>query len=203
MTATEKSVSVMPFAVEARTPRNQDVMIQGIGNVKLRGAVSASVEMFDKQMAEDGEDLGVQPAGAKIHPGIGELPGEILYVNAAEGTWKTRDPLFGKQEKLDRIKTVLDREREVRTADRLRGIKPREGELGRAEMKSLCRELISLLDAREVKLVKGVRPTTEDVDALPGRYLLNQTNLSGFRQPRYEDEYEDWVDKMHGITKGG
>lgn len=202
---TEKTASVMPFAIEARTPRNQDLMIQCLGGMKLRGAVSATVEVFDHTWtdldadSEDGERL-TMPTPAKVIPGVGDLPGEQLYVNPVTGEWKTFDPLYKKEAVLDRIRRAIkNRGGVANVGERLRGIKARSGRVDADTMKTLCRELLCFIEAKEARVVKGICPDRDDVDELPGRYLLNWSNRSKWHQPRYEDQVDRWTEKLNQL----
>lgn len=203
MSTKEESVAVTPFAVEARTPRNQDVMIQNLGRMRLRGAVSSSVEVYDKQWeSEDGsEEIPTRPASAKLIDGIAETPGMILYINPASREWKVVDPMYDDEKKLSRIAKAMKRALGmINVGEKLQGIAPKSGKLGPDEMKSLCKEVVCLVEASEMKVVKGIAPSMEDVDQLPGRYLLNWSNLNQWKQPRYEDEYDNWVNRMGQIS---
>jgi hypothetical protein len=200
----KRKVSVTPFVIEARTPRNNDLIVQCLNNLRLRGAVRASVEVFDKTWDEDEfeEEKETRPVGAKIISGVGELPGEQLYINPAELTWKTSDPMHGQDSKLERIAKAMKRALGMASVgQKLRGKKPREGRIDEDMMKSLCREILCFIVAEEARVVKGIQPTPEDVDDLPGRYLLNPANLNNWHQPRYEDEYEPWVRKLHDLSE--
>ena len=204
-TATEKKVAVTPFTVEARTPRNQDLLIQCLDGLRLRGAVSSTVEIFDKQWQAESPDEEEEtvPSPAKTIPGVGELPGEQLYVNPATGEWKTFDPLFRKENVLERIRKAMRRQSGMsNVGERLQGIKPRSGKVDRDRMKTLCRELLCLVESKEARVVKGIAPTAEDVDELPGRYLLNWSNRSKWHQPKYEDQLDGWTDKVNQLTEG-
>jgi hypothetical protein len=201
-TTTEKKreVSVAPFAIEARTPRNQDIMIQSIGQMRLRGAVSASVQAFDRTWEdEDQEDaeMPTRPVSAKLIEGVGELPGMQLYVNPATCEWKTADPLYKKEKALKKLQKALSNALGVAAVDqRLEGMKPRSGKLGQDEMKTLCRELLCFIEAGDAKVVKGMAPEREEIDELPGDYLLNWSQKDKWRQPRYEKDYENWADRV-------
>ena len=198
MSVTEKAVSVRPFAIEADTPRNGDLIIQSLGLLRLRGAVSASVMVFDKQWNEEDYEEGEQtrPAPARLIDGIGELPGVCLFVNPGKLEWELKDPLYKKENKLEFIRKALRRVRGVRsTGDRLQGMKPQKGTVDVDTMKSLCRELLCFIEADEARVIKGTKPTMEDIEAMPGRFLLNNVNMSGWMQPKYEDQYLDWVNR--------
>jgi len=203
-TVMEKKVSVTPFTIEARTPRNQDLLIQCLDGMRLRGAVSATVELFDKQW--QGEDFDSEtetvPSPAKVIPGVGELPGEQLHVNPATGEWKTFDPLYKKDGVLERIRKAIKRGTGIsNVGERLQGVKSRKGRVDPDRMKTLCRELLCFVEAKEARVVKGITPTTEDIDELPGRYLLNWSDRGKWHQPRYEDQLTDWTRRVNQLTE--
>ena len=203
VTEKKKSVSVMPFVISAKHPRNCDVAIQSLGLV-LRGAVSATVEIFDKQWSEEDFEEGksTRPAGAKIVDGVGELPGMQLQVDPAGCRWKAVDPLYKDEKRLTRIKKAMKRAVGISVSDNLGGVPPKEGRVDVHTMKTLCRELLCFLESGEIRMVKGTAPTLENIDELPGRYLLNASNMMNWHQPRFEKDYEPWVDKMSQISGG-
>lgn len=194
----KRAVSVTKFAIEARTPRNQDLMIQSLGKMRLRGAVSAMVETLDKTREEGDEDeIPVRRMGAKLIEGVGELPGMCLYVDPAVCSWKIADPLYKDEKTMDQVAKAMQRTRGAIVVDRkLRGMKPKSGRLGRDEMKTLCKELLCFIEAGDAKVVHGIAPTSEDIDELPGDYLLNWTNTEKWRQPRYAKDYEKWANRV-------
>ena len=129
-----------------------------------------------------------------MHPGIGELPGMWLSVNPATGEWRSEDPLYRQEGKLERIRLALSKAFGIKVVDqKLKGIRSRSGKVDENTMKTLCLELLGFLEADEARLVKGTRPTKEEIDELPGRYLLNWSNLNKWQQPKFADQYDHWV----------
>jgi hypothetical protein len=63
-------------------------------------------------------------------------------------------------------------------------------------MKTLCCEVLSLLDETAVKVVKGNPPSLEDVNGMAGEFLLNPGSQVRNTQPRYERDYESWVEQL-------
>jgi len=189
-----------PFVVEAKTLRNQDLIIQNLDGIRLRGAVQATIEVFDRGWQdEDDEDdpdemkMVTRPAPANIVDGIGELPGERLYVNPGTGEWKTQDPLFEKKTKLERIRLALRRAIGFGVVgQKLRGMKPRSGKIDADQMKSLCLELACFVEAKEARAVRGQVPTLEEIEGMKGRRLLNWMNRQNWKQPKYADQLEEW-----------
>jgi len=200
---TKKASSVMPFVIEANTPRNQDLMIQNLERLRLRGAVHATVEVFDKLYADEDDDreTPTRPTGAKIIEGVPELPGMQLYVNPTELRWEMKDPICKDERLLEKIANAMSEFRgSTIVGQKLRGMKPKSGTIGRDEMKTLCAELLCFIDADEAKVIKGMAPSKEDIDELPGRYLLNWSGLDDWKQPRYADEYDEWIRRSHNMS---
>jgi len=203
MTEKKKSVSVMPFVISAQHPRNCDVAIQSL-NLVLRGSVSATVETFDKQWSEEEFEEGkaTRPMAAKIVDGVGELPGMQLQVDPAGCRWKVVDPLYKDEKRLSRLKRAMKRAVGISVSDNLGGVPSKEGKIDIHMMKTLCRELLCFIESGEIQVVKGTAPTLEDIEELPGEFLLNASNIMNWRQPRFEKDYEGWVDKMSQISGG-
>jgi len=201
-----RSVTVPPFEVEVHTPRNQDIMVQCLGNMRLRGAVRSTVDVFDKQWLDDdedqdAEDLPTRSAPARLIEGISDLPGMRIMIHPGELKWKVYDPLHKKEKTFKKIKRAMKRAFGViSVGDTLGGVKPRMGVMDEHTMKSFIREILCFIISEEVRVVKGVAPSIEDVNALPGRYLLNNSNVGNWHQPRFEDQYNTWVDDMNRIS---
>lgn len=196
----EKGISPTPFVIEARTSRNQDLLIQNLDGMRLRGAVRATVEVFDRSWAQEDEDDDpdemqpmVRPAPANLIDGIGELSGERLYVNPETGEWKTQDPLCEKKTTLERVRMAMRRALGFAiVGQKLRGMKPRKGTVNSDQMKSLCEELLCFVEADEAKVVKGRVPSREEIKQMKGRTLQNWMNRQNWKQPKYRDQLDDW-----------
>jgi hypothetical protein len=63
-------------------------------------------------------------------------------------------------------------------------------------MKSLCRELIWVVESNHGRVVKGAIPNLEEVDDLPGHYLLNPGSRIYNSQPTYEKDWDEWVSQL-------
>lgn len=203
----KKSVSPSPFVIEACTPRNQDLLVQNLDGLRLRGAVHATVEVFDRawQQEDDPDDpdemrSSTRPAPARLVDGIGELPGERLYVNPATGEWKTQDPLYDKKSTLERIRVAIRRHLGfAAVGQKLQGMKPRTGKVDPDRMKSLCMELHCFVEAGEAKVVKGRMPSAEEIKCMLGRPLLNWMNRQSWKQPKYVDQLDDWERRVNQL----
>jgi len=195
-TSTKKTVvSVLPFGIEADHPRNSDLMIQAIQQ-RLRSAIKATKEVFDR---EDGEQT-TRPASARNIDGIpGNIPGMQLHVDPGECTYKVVDPLQGDEETLEKIQRAMQRNSGVRVARTLKGVKPVEGVLGPDEMKTLVREVLNLINSGEARRVRGDEFDMDDVNDLPGDFLLNPSNVGNYHQPRYEKDLREWKENLNRV----
>jgi hypothetical protein len=184
--------SVKPFGVQIDTPRNSDVMLQGIdGGCRLRGAIAASKTVKDAKTGE--EKL---PRDASRHLGaLPAIPGMEIHVNPAKRTYSIVDPLHGNTVLCELISRAL-REDGRPFAGEIRGVEPRNGELDVDRMKTLCRELVWLLKSDHAKMIKGIRPDLDDIEDLPGKYLLNPGSRVANMQPRYEEDFSEWVQNL-------
>lgn len=192
-----KAMIVPPFGIEIDHPRNCDVMLQTIPNCRLRGAVSASKGTVVN--TQDPDNSPVIPEGqAMFLGGLPPIPGMQIHVNPAECRYKIIDPIHGNDAFCKRLEKALASKNVV--FNDLAGVPPREDTLDEHRMKTLCRELIQIMESGWAKLVKGPKPSVEDVDEMPGRYLLNPGSRVPSGQPMYEDEYDEYV---AGLRKVG
>lgn len=201
-------LQLSPFVIEARTPRNQDLLIQNLDGLRLRGAVQVTVEVFNNSQTQDMDEEdgpnGSRPktftAPARLIDGIGELPGELLHVNPRTGEWRTEDPLYNNKTVLERVRNAIRRTMGFSVVGQeLRGVKPRSGVLNKDRMKSLCEELLCFVESREARVVKGRMPTREEIEQMEGRVLLNWMNRQSWKQPKYRDEYEAWEQRINRL----
>jgi len=129
------------------------------------------------------------------------IPGMQLTVYPEKCSYRIYDPLTDDEDMCDRIQKVMDDRGVFRSSSKLRGVPTRTGTLDQHRFKSLCRELLWLLDANHAKMVKGVQPTMEDVGELPGDYLLNPGSQVNNTQPRFEREWDAWYSRL--VQSGG
>lgn len=183
-----KVFPVAPFAIEADHPRNCDLLLQGIPNGRLRGALRSSKPVLDNDGVER------TPLDQVRHLGqLPPIPGMQLHVKPKDGSYMIYDPLTEDEALLLRIKRAINESRPYRTGEKLAGVPKQLGTLDADGMKTLVREMLNLVEANEAKLVKGTLPTREEVDLMPGDYLLNPGLRSRTSQPRYEKDLEDYV----------
>jgi len=186
-------VSVSPFEIEAVHPRNCDLYIQVTGT-RLRSRIRPVKEVFDRR---EGEQI-TRPTSAKV---VDELPGEIvgmrMQVRPGDLTFKVLDTID--DDTLKQVQKAMKAHSGVAVSEKLRGVKEQEGKLNKDEMKTLVRELVRIVQSGEAKVTKGTLPDMVDVDDLPGKYLLNSRNLSNWHQPRYEEDVEEWTEKLNRL----
>ena len=189
--STVREIIVAPFAIEADHPRNSDLLLQCIPNCRLRSAISGS-KGIENQAGDEMVPLD-QARGLAAFP---RTPGMQLSVDPAGLRCIVSDPLFQNEALCDRITTYM-KDRFGYTSDKkVRGVPPREEVLDVHQMKSLCRELLNIVNSGEAKIVKGQLPDLEEITELPGHFLLNPGLRTATTQPRYEKDWDQWVDRL-------
>lgn len=185
--------AVIPsFGIEINHPRNCDVLIQSLPGCRLRSQIDGSKPVIGK----DGEEAIPldQSHGMASCP---KVPGMEIHVNPEELTVVIRDPLNDDEPLLERLTAWLRKRTPLRTADKIRGVPTRTEKVDAHVMKTLCRELVTIVQLGHGRRAAGVVPDVEDVDELPGRYLLNPGLRTATTQPRYEDQWDKWVSELH------
>ena len=185
MTATE-TIIVPAFGIEARHPRFADLFIQSIPGCRLRSKTGPVITNVDGT---------VRTLQTKGHSPP-EVPGMQLHVNPAALTYVILDPLNDDEDAKARIRKYLQLTTGTRVDSNLKGATTVKGELNPHQMKTLCREICNLLDEGDAKTVKGASPDREDVDELPGNYLLNPGLRTQSSQPMFEKDYDGWIDRL-------
>ena len=185
--------AVGSFAIMADHPLLADLLLQSIPGCRLRSAISAN------KTAKNGARIGRDQASL-----LGQFPnlqGMELHVNPAKLTYVVLDPLAEDEPTCERIKKLMDSLGPFRTGDKLRGVPTQKGTLDLHRMKTLVREMIWLVEAGEARVVKGVLPTMDQVESLPGRTLLNAGSRVPNMQPVFEDQWDAWLNSL--IRAGG
>ncbi len=191
-TAIAKDIVVTPFGVEIDTPRNGDLVLASIPGCRLRGGLDSTKPAFDSKTGDAVLPLDqVRTLGQ-----FPKIPGMQLHVNPAELTYIITDPLRGNEDLCERIRLRLVNIGAFSVGNKLDGVPPQKGKLDVHRMKTLCRELINVLEANEAKMVKGPKPELEDVDDLPGNYLLNPGSVVMNAQPTFEKDWDAWYEKL-------
>lgn len=193
-TATEErsAVTVLPFGIEADHPRNSDLLIQCIPGCRLRSAISGTKPCVDAKTG----DLRV-PRDQAAHLGsFPQTPGMQLHVDPAKLTYVIYDPLRENEDLCAKVTKYLREECGASSTTVIKGLPPLEGKLDVHRMKSLCREMVWLVNSKEAKKCKGVVPTLQDVEEMPGHFLLNPGARVQTTQPVYEKDFPDWVERL-------
>jgi hypothetical protein len=182
---------VAPFGIEIDQKRNSDVLLQSIPGMRLRSAIEASRPIIGK----DGEPMVPvdQSMGLRAFP---TTPGMQIHVNPQTCTYKVVDPLRGNEALCERIRRFLDQHSPMAADRKVDGVPTQEGKLDKHRMKTLCREMLWLLESGDAKVCMGAKPGMMDVNDLPGHYLLNPGSRVQNTQPMFEKDWDEWVDRL-------
>ncbi len=182
----------MPWGIEADHPRNCDLLLQGVQGVRLRSAIDGAKSAPDMKTGEP-----MVPLDQSRHlASFPKTPGMQIHINPVKLTYAIIDPLRDNTEMLHRIERHLQQFNGQRPTGRLNGMPPREGKLDPHQMKTLCREMLNLVEAGEAKVCRGDKPDLDDVERMPGYFLLNPGSQVHNGQPRYEKDFQGWVDNL-------
>jgi hypothetical protein len=122
-------------------------------------------------------------------------PGMQLHVDPGSNSYEVIDPLYKDEKTLEQIARYFREQGNFTIGDKIAGKPPMKGTLDPHRMKSLCRELLFIVNSKEGALVKGTL-SIEDIEDLPGRFLLNPGSQVPNTQPIYEDEFPSWVENL-------
>ena len=194
--AEEKKTTVFPFAIEFDSCSNSDYKLNSLPEYKFRSALKTHRTVMDNETGEEAVPVDMIQ-GLSMLPTI---PGMQLHVNPTDRTFEIIDPLCDRQDLTDRIAKVINSQGAIRADKGVRGVPTVKGNLDVHRMKTLCREMVMLLDAGEAELVKGVKPSLQAISKLPGKFLLNPGSQIQNNLPRYEEDYDVWLEnlKKHG-----
>lgn len=195
MEQTETECLVTPFEVEADHPRNCELLLQCIPNARLRSAFDGMKANVDSRGRPS-----VPVDQALMFASFPRLPGMRLLINPKELKYVISDPLHGDSMTCESVRQWMAQYQPMKTGTKVDGVPPQSGTLDVHRMKSLCREITTLVKDGQMKLVRGVLPTEEEVATMPGKFLLNPGSTVQNGQPRYEEDYEAWLERLH--TRG-
>ncbi len=192
----EKSaVVVVPFGIEADAPRNNQLLLQCVPGAELRSAIDGSKPVVDRKTG----DFMLPKDQANHLASFPKAPGMQIYVNPAALTYEISDPLYEDDKMCERITKWMKNNIPFDTETKVGGAPPLKGSLDQHRMKTLCRELFWLVDAGDAKRCQGVIPTLEDIEELPGEFLLNPGSRIGNTQPQFECNFDNWVTKLANL----
>lgn len=187
-----QSIVVAPFGIEADHPRNCDLLLQCLPNCRLRSALNGAKPAKDAKTGRPMIPLDQAREMSSLIP----IPGMQLHVNPLKRTWTIIDPLHDNKPLLLELSRHLRIMRKA-TASDFNGVPTSQGELDVHRMKSLVREMFTLVKDSEAVLVKGAMPSMDDIENLPGRFLLNPGARVHNGQPVYEDDLAGWEANLH------
>lgn len=187
-----REIIVAPFAIEADHPRNCDLMLQSIPGCRLRSAILGT------KGVETEKGYRVPQDQARHMASFPRVPGMIVKVVPHELKYYIKDPLVDNPEICERIKQWMNENTGI-LVQQIRGTPPRMGELDEHRMKTLCRELLRIVNCNEARLESGTLPDLGDIDQLPGDYLLNPGLQTTSTQPLYEKDWDAWVRNLSAM----
>lgn len=191
----KKTATIPPFTIEADHPRNCDLLLQSVPNCRLRSAIKASRTTLKNIASED--NTPVIPKDQARHLGsLPPIPGMRLMVNSAKLTYEVTDPLHEDKGLCDKIQAAMRSDDRPYLSGGVKGVPSQAGILDIHRMKTLCREIIHLLEAKHVVIRKGMPPKLDDVTELPGKFLLNPGSRVPNSQPTFEEDLSEYVDNL-------
>jgi len=182
---------VAPFGIEADHHTNSDLLIQAIPGCRLRSALRPR-PVKDRKTG----NMMISADQAAVLGKFPPVPGMQLHVNPAKLTYTIIDPLNDDEQLCDRIRQAINASSVTRVSGKLHGVETVKGKLDVHRMKTLVRELRWLLDSEDVKEVNGKVPEMEDIEELPGNFLLNPGARIPNSQPVFEKDWDAWVQNL-------
>ena len=192
MPETETEIIVAPWGIEIDTPRMADVLMQAVPGLRMRSAVDGSKGIKD---VKSGDMMVPQDQMQKLGS-FPKTPGQQIWVNPVELTYVVSDPLRDDEEMCARITRWVKRNMSIRLEGDVNGVERLQASLDQHRMKNLNREMLWLVDKGDAFVCRGKVPLLVQVNGLPGRYLQNPGARSGWNQPIYEDQMEEWLDRL-------
>lgn len=183
------------FTIQADHPRNSDLLVQSLINVKLRSTIKASRTVKDAKTGVERVPID-QAQGLGQYP---EIPGMTLAIDVKNLTYVVSDPLTKKPELCKQILAARNQQSGTRSQSDLGGVPTAEGKVDANTMKTLCREVAHMIKNKHVRVLDGAAPSIEQCDDIDGRYINNIGSPVPNSQPRYEDQMEGWVDNLHSV----
>ncbi len=192
-TAEKKSrCSVIPFGIEIDHPRNSPIALQSIIGMKVRSRTTATRTVKNRRTGHESVPIDQSMAYA----GFPTIPGMQLFVDPANLEYKVVDPLRDDRDLCDKLIAAM-KQQGTAVSDTMNGMPERKGTLDVHRIKTLCREMLWILDAKQANVIKGVKPDLEDIQDLDGEFLLNPGSRITNSQPRYECDWEEWVTQLN------
>jgi len=180
---------VLPWAIEIDHPTNSDVILQCIPGARLRTAINPHKGVMNRRLGYP-----VVPVDQAIGlAGFPQTPGMQVHLDVDRCEYKIIDPLYNNEVLLKQVQNFMANKHHMQRIGKLNGAAPITGKLDPHQIKSLCREMWHLVQAKEAKVVQGKMPSLNDIDGLRGHYLLNPGSIVPNTQPRYEKDLPNFV----------
>ena len=161
----------------------------------MRSTIKPTKTIFAR---EDGEMI-ERPTAARMIEGLpASIPGQQLLVDPAKGTYTLTVPIRDDEELCEKIRRAMSQQG-IHTDNKIKGVPKKTGTLDADAMKSLCREMLWLVDAGEAIVCDGVVPSMEDIEDLEGEFLTNACSMGDWKQPRYERDLPAWVETLNRL----
>lgn len=177
-----RPLNLPPFIVELGDDSNRTISLDTM-RLRLRGDFSLSKLHKRKQ---GGRDVG------QIMQQMPDIPGMRIMVDYHAQKCRIFDPLETPEYKdvLVRVNQVAQEATAVKqSGGKFTPVEAVEHKLDKDKMKTLCLELVRLVEDKQARVVAGELPTEEQLAAMPGRKLFDPWNNSP-RKPKYEDDAE-------------
>lgn len=188
--------TVSPFGVEIDHHRNDDVMLQAIPGARLRSSIDSNKGAVNQR----GET--VIPLDQSIGmSGLSKIPGQQIHVNPKSKAYAIIDPLNDDSNALEKLNRFLRSKGILARDASVKAVPKNEGTLDQHRMKTLVRELRWLVQSGDARVVGGRLPDQDDIDSLPGEYLLNPGSRVQNTQPMFEKDYESYLSRLQ--SSGG
>lgn len=177
------SSPVSPFVAEV-TGNCCDVIVQSIPGCKLRGAITHNRTIYNVRRQKK------ETAPSGVLPGTPAVPGMQLHVYPGSCKVKIVDPLRGDEELCIVLTNIMAANGKIGSKSNLDGVPEKEVKLDANRMKTLCREILWMVKDNMVVIKKGNPPVMEDIEQLPGHFLLNPGSQIPNRFPKFEKDLE-------------
>lgn len=191
-----RASSIAPFEIEVDHPRNSDVMFQGLYGV-INQRLRSRLKPATKTVATK-KQRSVIHAPQCVGQSLPEIPGMRLQVNPAQCSVRVVDPLHNNDKLRGELQAFI-KATQGSSVVPPNGVEPAEGKMDEHRMKTLCREILVLIEAEEVVLKKGPKFDLDDCNDLPGNYLLNPASRIPNSQPQFEKDLPAYAEKLNNL----
>lgn len=192
------AVSVAPFGVEADDDRNGDIVLISLPSTRVRSRIKSTrtVSFKDPKTGKVSQRIPTDQARA-LGP-LPEVPGMQIHVDPAERVYRIIDGMTREMgEELAQAMRYSDESMRAIAPSKFIPVPDQVGVMDEHHFKTLVRELYRLVKSGGARVIKGVLPDEEDIDALPGKYLYAPgPNYFSVTLPRFEEDVAAWQEKL-------